>query len=157
MTDNLEKFWGRLDDINTGMLGATSDLRLVPMSHYVDRKTGCLWFITAKGTELATQAASGPKDAIHIVSDAREGLYTRIDGQLSLSEDRAKLDELWNAVAASWFEDGKQDEDVQLLQFRPTKAEVWTTDGSLAFLYEIAKAHLTDQKPDMGDHFSVAL
>ena len=34
MTDLVDTFWKRLDDINSGMLGLTEDPRLVPMSHY---------------------------------------------------------------------------------------------------------------------------
>ncbi len=155
MTDTAEKFWDRLDDIKTGMLGATDDLRLVPMSHYVDRDASCLWFITAKGTDLARRAATAPVEAMYVVSDGDAGLYACIRGSLAHSDDRQKLDELWNAVAASWFEDGRQDEDVQLLRFTPAKVEVWATDGSLAFLYEIAKAHVAGTQPDMGEHVTL--
>lgn len=155
MTDHNHQFWSRLDDINSGMLGMTQDSRLVPMSHYTDRKVGVLWFITAKDTDLARSVASGPQDAMHVVSDGGQGLYARIHGTLSLSDNRAKLDELWNAVASSWFEDGKQDPDVQLLRLDLTEAEVWATGGSMAFLYQIAKSKITGDKPDMGDHYSL--
>lgn len=155
MTDHNHQFWSRLDDINSGMLGVTQDSRLVPMSHYTDRKVGVLWFTTAKDTDLARSVASGPQDAMHVVSDGGQGLYARIHGTLSLSDNRAKLDELWNAVASSWFEDGKQDPDVQLLRLDLTEAEVWATGGSMAFLYQIAKSKITGDKPDMGDHYSL--
>ncbi|MCO6363935.1 pyridoxamine 5'-phosphate oxidase family protein [Paracoccus sp. 08] len=155
MTDHNHQFWSRLDDINSGMLGVTQDSRLVPMSHYTDRKVGVLWFITARDTDLARSVASGPQDAMHVVSDGGQGLYARIHGTLSLSDNRAKLDELWNAVASSWFEDGKQDPDVQLLRLDLTEAEVWATGGSMAFLYQIAKSKITGDKPDMGDHYSL--
>ncbi|WP_405404875.1 pyridoxamine 5'-phosphate oxidase family protein [Paracoccus sp. Ld10] len=155
MTDHNHQFWSRLDDINSGMLGITQDARLVPMSHYTDRKIGVLWFITAKETDLAHSVASGPQASMHVVSDGGQGLYARIHGQLSLSDNRAKLDEIWNAVASSWFEDGKQDPDVQLLRFDLSEAEVWATGGSMSFLYQIAKSKLTGEKPDMGDHYTL--
>ncbi|MFN3278169.1 MAG: pyridoxamine 5'-phosphate oxidase family protein [Paracoccus hibiscisoli] len=155
MTDHNHQFWSRLDDINSGMLGVTRDPRLVPMSHYADRKAGVLWFITAKGTDLATSVAQGAQPAIHVVSDGGQGLYARIHGQLSLSDNAAKLDELWNAVASSWFEDGRQDPDVQLLRLDLTEAEVWATGGKVSFLYQIAKSKITGDKPDMGDHYSL--
>lgn len=155
MTDLVDTFWKRLDDINSGMLGLTEDPRLVPMSHYADRDLNTLWFITAKGTDLSQSLHDGAKDALHVVSSANEGLYTRIHGRLSLSNDSKKLDELWNAVASSWFEEGRQDPDVQLLRLDLAEAEVWATGGRAAFLYEIAKSKLTGSKPDMGDHYSL--
>ncbi|TBN50078.1 general stress protein [Paracoccus sediminis] len=150
-----ETFWDRLDDINSGMLGLAEDPRLVPMSHYAEPEAKVLWFITAKGTDLAKAVSDGAKPAVHVVSDAAEGLYTSIHGQLSLSNDDAKLDDLWNAVASSWFEEGKRDPDVQLMRFDLTDAEVWATGGKLSFIYEIAKSKVTGQKPDMGEHFSL--
>lgn len=155
MTDLVDTFWKRLDDINSGMLGLTEDPRLVPMSHYADRDLNTLWFITAKGADLSQSLRDGAKDALHVVSSANEGLYTRIHGRLSLSNDSKKLDELWNAVASSWFEEGRQDPDVQLLRLDLAEAEVWATGGRAAFLYEIAKSKLTGSKPDMGDHYSL--
>ena len=154
MTDHADTFWDRLDDITSGMLGLTEDPRLVPMSHYVDRDNRALWFITAKGTDLA-RSLTGSKPAIHVVSNRDEGLYARIHGRLALSTDRAKLDEIWNAVASSWFEDGENDPDVQLLRMDLSEAEVWATGGNIRFLFEIAKSKVKGAKPDVGDHYSL--
>ncbi|MGB3245020.1 MAG: pyridoxamine 5'-phosphate oxidase family protein [Sulfitobacter sp.] len=153
MTNNLEKeFWNRLEDIRAGMLSADS-ARAVPMSHYVDDDdpANAIWFITAKGTDLSDAAMRG-KPGEYIVSSNDESLYARIDGRLSVSNDEAKLADLWNGVASAWFEGGKQDPDVQLVRFDLSEAEVWITGGSLKFLFEVAKAHLSDSKPDMGEH-----
>lgn len=157
MDDRTEEFWDRLEDINAGMLGVAPEMRFMPMSHNVDDDdpANVLWFITAKGTDLTQSLTGGAQDGVYIVSDGGKALYARINGRLSLSDDRAKLDELWNAVAASWFEDGKQDEDVQLVRMDLTEAEVWATGGTLSFLYQIAKSKVTGEKPDMGDHFTL--
>ncbi|WP_410218372.1 pyridoxamine 5'-phosphate oxidase family protein [Paracoccus sp. (in: a-proteobacteria)] len=155
MTDHPDQFWSRLEDINSGMLGVTEDPRLVPMSHYADRDESRLWFITAKGTDLVETLGTGPKDAIHVVSDGGEGLYARIHGRLSLSDDAAKLDELWNAVASSWFEDGRRDDDIQLLRMDLSETEVWATGGRIAFLYQIARSKVTGATPDMGEHYTL--
>lgn len=156
MTDTLkEKFWDRLKETRTGMMAADG-ARAVPMSHYVDDddRAPVIWFITAKGTDLA-KAASGSAKGEYIVSSNDEALYARIDGKVSVSDDAAKLDEIWNAVAAAWFEDGRRDDDLELVRFDLAEAEVWATGGSTKFLYEVAKAHLTDSKPDMGEHGTV--
>ena len=153
MSSLKETFWDRLDDVRTGMLSADS-ARAVPMSHYIDKKAGAIWFITANGTDLAKTASGGAKGEYIVSSDA-EGIYSRIDGTLSAVTDPAKLDELWSAVAAAWFEGGKQDPDIQLVRFDPSTAEVWVTGGALSFLYEVAKANVTEEKPDAGDHGTI--
>lgn len=156
MTDDLKNtFWDRLEDTRAGML-STEGARAVPMSHYIDEddKASSLWFITAKGTDIA-KSANNRTAAQYIVASKDESLYARIDGYVSAVTNPTELDKIWNAIAGAWFEDGKQDSDVQLVRFDLTEAEVWATDGSLKFLYEIAKAHLTDEKPDMGKHGTI--
>ncbi|MGJ8545034.1 MAG: pyridoxamine 5'-phosphate oxidase family protein [Sulfitobacter sp.] len=144
------EFWDSMEDIRAGMLSAGS-ARAVPMTHYLDKDQNTLWFITAKGTELAIAAQDGAP-AQYTVTSKDEGFYARIDGALQTVTDPAKLDEIWNRFAAAWFEDGKQDPDVQLLRMPLSSAETWETGGSLSFLYEIAKANMSDSKPDAGRH-----
>lgn len=153
MADNLKKeFLDRLEDTRVGMLSAGA-ARAVPMSHYFDDDDpkSTLWFITAKQTDLSIAAGSGTPGTF-IVSSTDEALHARIEGTLSVSHDTEQLDKIWNKIAQAWFEGGQQDPDIQLLRFDPSEAEVWLTGGSMKFLYEIAKAHLTDSRPDMGDH-----
>ncbi len=147
------EFWDRLEDTRTGMLAADR-ARAVPMSHYVDKDAGVLWFITANGTDLAKASQTGAA-AEYIVSSNDEHLHARINGTINAVTDPAKLKDLWSAIPAAWFDEGREDEDVQLLRMDLSEAEVWLTGGSLSFLYEIAKAHLTDQKPDMGEHGTI--
>ena len=154
-TDIKKELRDRLEDTNVGMLSAGS-APAVPMSHYYeeDDPTGALWFITAKTTDLA-QAAVTATPSTFIVCAKDESLYTRIEGTLSLSEDKAKLDEIWSAMAAAWFEEGKEDPDVQLMRFDPREAEVWLTGNSAKFMYEIAKANMAETTPDVGEHGTV--
>lgn len=150
-----DDFWSRLEGINAGMLGVTDDLKLVPMSHTPDRGAMALWFITAQGVNLVQQLEGGSKDALYVVADGGGKLFARVEGRLELSSDRAKLDEIWNAVSSTWFDEGKQDPDVRLLKLSISGAEVWTTTGGLGFLYEVAKAKVTGAQPDMGEHFQL--
>lgn len=157
MAKSDETFWNRLEDVNAGMLGLAGDRRPVPMSHYADEDEKALWFITADGTDLVKAASTGPKDADYLIASGGSGLYARLSGTLSLSTDQAKLDEIWNAVASAWFEDGKRDPDLRLLKFAIDDAEVWATKKSgVAFLYQVAKANLTGSKPDIGEHYSLS-
>lgn len=156
LSDLQETFWKRTGSINAGMLGTVDKLKLVPMSHYPDRAESALWFITAEGTDLVEQVKSAPADAIHVIGDASGKLWARIEGRLELSQDKAKLDEIWNTVAEAWFEGGERDPDVRLLKLSLTHAEIWVTTGGLGFLYEIAKARLTGDKPDLGEHFELS-
>lgn len=148
-------FWDRLAKVNAGMLAAGESARFMPMSHTADPATRRLWFITARGTDLVEAAQDGPVAAAYLVADGAKGLYTQINGTLELSNDRAKLDELWNIVAASWFDGGKRDPDLRLLALDVSGAEVWATTSGPGFFYQIAKAQVTGAEPDMGEHFTL--
>lgn len=151
MSDDLKQtFWKRLGKVQAAMLTA-GEGRPVPMSPYADPDENAIWFITARGTDLTRAAEKGERAALS-VSDSSAHLYANVEGSVRLVDNPAKLEELWNVVADAWFEDGRDDSDIRLVRLSPREAEVWATDGSAVFLYEIAKAQLTDAKPDMGDH-----
>ncbi|MFD1344238.1 pyridoxamine 5'-phosphate oxidase family protein [Litorisediminicola beolgyonensis] len=152
-TDLKQEFWTRLADVRAGMLD-TGQGRFVPMSPYAEADESAIWFITAKGTDLVDAAEAGG-DATLMISDPKADLYAQVEGRIALVDDSEKLDEIWNGVAAAWFEDGREDDSVRLVKMTPKSAEVWATKGSAGFLYEIAKAHVTHDLPDMGDHGTV--
>lgn len=153
MTDKIDakEFWTHLDDVMAGML-TLHGARPVPMSPYAEKETGKLWFITARGTDIEEGLRTGPKPAQFIVASGDAQIYANIEGTAQVVHDQAKLEEIWNVVADAWFEGGEADPDVTLVRFDLREAEVWTTSGTLGFLYEIAKAQVTDDKPDTGTH-----
>ncbi len=157
MTDLKQDFWDRMKTVRTGMLGITGMGRLVAMSPQMDEDLpGHVWFITAEGTDLAKGLAQGEREAQLVISDDSAGLYADLTGRLVRSTDREALDEVWSFVADSWFEGGKTDPDVCLLQFTPSKGEISVTPTSgVKFLYEIAKSKVTGEKPEMGAQGSV--
>ncbi|SIQ69655.1 General stress protein 26 [Paracoccus thiocyanatus] len=151
--DRRKEFWDRLEDIRAGMLEVGG--AFLPMSHNIEPEDGNLWFITARGTAMA-QAAGQQAETRYIVSDNSESLYAEIRGRLDVSQDRQKLDEVWNAVASTWFEEGKDDPDLVLVRMTPRSAEVWLGPASgMSFLFEMVKAKVKGDKPDYGDQFSL--
>ena len=146
------EFWNEMDEVRTAML-AIGTARHVPMSPYPDEDNEVIWFITAQGTDLVEAIEAGETESSLIVTGNGD-MHARIEGKSAISEDRGKLQELWNTVASSWFE-GIDDPDIRLIRFQPIEAEVWATQGALGFAIQIAKAQITDSHPDMGDHFEV--
>ncbi|WP_163851070.1 pyridoxamine 5'-phosphate oxidase family protein [Pseudooceanicola aestuarii] len=150
-TDTLTtEFWKRLSKVTAGMLHTDAD-RVVPMAHHGDSGAGVLWFITAQDTDAHEAAAQG-KALHYVIAESGAGLYARVQGRLTQSDDRAKLDEIWSPVSAAWFKDGREDDSVRLLKFTPDRAEIWLTDGAAGFLYQVARANITDDTAHAGEH-----
>ena len=153
MTDLKQEFWTRMGNVRAAMLGVNGQGKLVAMSPQLDDKfPATIWFITAKGTDLAKAVQAGAQQAQLVVSDGGAGLYGDIDGSLAQSTDQQVLDDVWSFAADAWFEGGKNDPDLCLLRFTPKTGEISITPTSgVKFLYEIAKAKLTGDKPDVGE------
>jgi general stress protein 26 len=152
---NTTEFWDRVDAVNAGMIETGDGARWVPMSHIAERDARTLWFITADGTVTADEAAAGPIECNYILADNGKGLFACLTGTLRMSNDRDKLEQLWNTVADSWFDKGIDDPDVRLLSLSIDGGEVWLTPTSgIRFVFDIARAQITGDSPDMGEHFT---
>lgn len=148
----IDRFWKEMESVHSAMLGI-GEARHVPMSPYARQNDGAIWFITAQGTELVEAITRGASDGSLIVT-GESNIHARIEGTASIVQDRAKLEELWNPVASSWF-DGIDDPDIRLIRLVPAEAEIWLTSGGLGFAFELVKSKLTGKQPDVGEHFSL--
>ncbi|ETX29458.1 pyridoxamine 5'-phosphate oxidase family protein [Roseivivax isoporae] len=151
--DLKDTFWKRLDNVTAGLLSTDSE-RPVPMAPQADRGENAIWFITAAGS-AADRASQSGGEARFDVADPKAGLYAVIEGKLDHGSGD-KLDDVWNAFAAAWLKDGRDDDSVRLVKMTPHKAEVWATENSASFLWEVAKSNLTDATPEGGEHGRLA-
>ncbi|WP_166434028.1 pyridoxamine 5'-phosphate oxidase family protein [Roseovarius spongiae] len=151
MSDDLAtEFWKRAGKVTAGMLSA-SGAPPRPMAHQTRDGDQALWFITANGTDIADAAAEGAR-AQHIIACGHGHLYAAIDGTLSVEHSKPVLDDIWSPLAAAWFDEGREDRDVCLVRFTPSQAEVWTTDGAAKTLFEMTRASVANERPDVGAH-----
>lgn len=148
------RLWKTLDDERIGMLGLVGEAssHFHPMTAFCDRKLGAIWFFTRRDTELVRRLVQGGKAMFNLISKDRE-LWACIGGTITEQHDAARIEEFWGPVVSAWFPEGKDDPELTLLRLQPDDAEVWlSTKGPIRFAFEIAKANLTDQEPDVGDH-----
>jgi hypothetical protein len=54
-----------------------------------------------------------------------------LHGRLSVDNDRAAIDRLWNRYVAAWYESGKDDPKLALLRLDAERAEIWLDEYSL--------------------------
>ena len=116
---------------------------------------GDLWFFTADPSNKTAQVQVN--DQVNVAFQADNG-YVSISGTGTVSHDRTVIDELWNSGAEAWFEGGKADPHVALLQVHAESAEYWTLDQPMAVtMLKYAKAKITGERPDVGTNESVDL
>ena len=82
--------------------------------------------------------------------------YVVVNGKASLTNDRAKIKELWSPFAKAWW-DSADDPDIKLLTVTPEQAELWDSPNKLIATAVMLTAAATGTKPAVGDHGQVRL
>ena len=129
-------FWEELSDSPFVMLGliGVEDSRTRPMTAQVDvpdggdaSEGGEIYFFASRSESLVSALGSGHR-AVATYAGKGHKLFAHIHGDLSLSDDRAVIDRLWNPIIASWYKDGRDDPDLALLRFDTDSANLWKAE-----------------------------
>ena len=129
-------FWTELADSPFVMLGleGVEDSRTRPMTAQVDVPEGCdkedggeIYFFASKSESLVQSLGTGHR-AVATYAAKGHKLFAHIHGNLVLSNDRAVIERLWNPIIASWYKDGKNDPDLQLVRFDTDSANIWKAE-----------------------------
>lgn len=127
------KFWKALKSDRTALLGLNrgADGHAQPMTAQIEGDDGGpIWFFSARDVDLV-EAISGGADAfLHFAAKGHD-LFASVDGRLTVDNDRATIERLWNPFVAAWFEGGKDDPKLRLLRFEPGNAQIWLNENSL--------------------------
>ena len=156
-----ERMWKAISDDRIGMLGLTGPDggHFQPMNSYHEEETHTLWFFSYADNKLAGPLSGGKSEAamFHFVDKDRQ-VWACVMGTLTVNKDRSRIDKFWDAQAKAWFEDGKDDPNLTLLQFTPGEAEVWINEkGLIRYGLGVLKANLTKTTPDQGVHEKIKL
>ena len=122
-----QKFWKALRSDMTLMLGldGVEDGHARPMTAQLEHDgRGPIWFFTVKDSAIVQQLPNGDR-AIATFASKGHDLFATIHGRVSINNDRAVIDRLWNRFVAAWFEGGKDDPKLTLLRFDAERAEIW--------------------------------
>ena len=152
--ESKEKVWNMIKDIKVGMLVTQEDDRLHsrPMQLVQDSYDGTLWFFT-KIQSGKTEEVMSEKNVCVAFSNSSEQTHVSLTGKAKLNFDQEKIEELWSPFVAAWFPEGKQSSDMALLEIKVDHGEYWNNDNtSLGYLYEVAKANVSKETPDLGEN-----
>jgi len=126
------KFWTALKSDMTLMLGlvGVDDDHTRPMTAQVEGDHGPIWFFTAKDNAIVRLLDKGRRAIASFTSKGHD-LFATVHGSLSIDNDRAAIERLWNPFVAAWYEGGKDDPKLALLRLDPERGEIWENGSSL--------------------------
>ena len=128
------KFWKALRSDMTVMLGlaGVDEGHTRPMTAQLDgdEDRGPIYFFGSKETELVSELKTDGRSIATFASKGND-VFATIHGTLSIDNDRAVIDRLWNSFVAAWYPGGKDDPNLTLLRLDADRAQVWIDASSL--------------------------
>ena len=152
-----DRAWELMKKIGFAML-VTRDgekLRGRPMSAYLDRDANSIFFLSDVRRHKDDEIAANPNVNLSF-ADASDQKYVSVSGTATVSNDRAKIKELFTTTAKAWW-DSAEDPNIRVLKFTPDEAEFWDSPGTVISYVKMAAAAVTGTRPDIGTNRKVAI
>ena len=87
---------------------------------------GNLWFLSASDSRKNQELALVPSVKLYF-QGSKHSDFMQINGQASISRDKAKIKELWSKIVETWFTGGMDDPRVTVIKVTPTEGYYWDT------------------------------
>ncbi|MEO6904330.1 MAG: pyridoxamine 5'-phosphate oxidase family protein [Bacteroidia bacterium] len=97
-----------------------------PMSVQKMDANGNLWFLSANDSEKNEEIASNPKVHLYF-QGSKHSDFLHIYGMAKISDDKAKIKELWEPILKTWFTEGVNDPRISVIKVVPTDGYYWDT------------------------------
>lgn len=126
-----------------------------PLSARVRQDEHAIYFLVDESGEKNAQIQQFPTVSC-AWADNGNYKYVLVSGQARLSNDRAKITELFTKADEGWWESA-DDPTIRLLTVVPERGELWDSPGRAVALVKMVTAAVTGAAPQMGDNAKVDL
>lgn len=115
-------------------------------------ENGTIWFFTNEFSGKVDEITQDHDVALSYTA-ASNNLYVVVKGRATVSNDRQKIEQLWNPSMKIWFPDGLSDPRIALLKVVPEEAEYWNGSSSkLVVGFKMLKAMVQGEHYQDGEH-----
>lgn len=129
--------------------------RARPLSARVHQHDNTIYFLvnadSAKNAQLERLAK-----VTMAWSDNSGYRYVTISGHAKASNDRSKIEQLWEMTDEVWW-DSPQDPEIRLITIVPDEAELWDSPSKIVATVKMVICAVTGATPDVGDNVKVDL
>jgi general stress protein 26 len=154
---NIDRVWELMKKIGFAMLVTHNGgkLRARPMSVHSEREHNALYLLTDARHHKDEEIAANPNVNLSF-ADTGAQKYVSVTGIAAISNDRAKIRELFSMPAKAWWTSA-DDPNIRVLKIEPDDAEFWDSPGSVISYVKMAAAAVTGTRPDLGENRKVSL
>jgi general stress protein 26 len=155
MTD-VDRVWELMKKITFCMLANWNGqvLRSRPMAAYLRREDNAVYFLTDARHHKDEEIRQYPQVCAAFADT--HGHYVSVSGRAEVSDNRAKIKQLWSTPAKAWW-DSPDDPNIRLLTLTPEVAEYWDGPGTVVGYIKMVAAAVTKIRPDYGENHKVAM
>lgn len=127
--------------------------RARPVAARPHRDEGAIYVLTDVHGQKDDQIEKFPTVTLAF-ADTHSNTYLSITGQASVSNDRAKIKELWTVFDKVFWED-ENDPSVRLITVKPDDAEIWDGNGRIWSGIAMAANAVTGAELNLGSNKKV--
>ena len=131
------------------------EIRSRPMAAHPEPDEGVIYFLTDADSAKDEEVEARPQVNLAF-ADAGSHSYVSVSGRAVVSNDRAKIHELFSIPAKAWW-DSPEDPSIRVLKVTPSDAQYWDSPGRVRAMIRMAAAALTSARPDLGDNAKVEM
>jgi general stress protein 26 len=154
---NVDRVWELMKKIGFAML-VTRDgdrLRSRPMSAHPERGDNAIYLLTDARHHKDEEIARDP--AVNLAfADPSGQKYVSVTGAAAISNDRAKIKQLFSLPAKAWWHSA-DDPNIRLVTITPDDAEFWDSPGTVMSYAKMAAAIVTGSRPNVGKDQKVSM
>ncbi len=155
----LKKFKDLIDEVKVCMMltkDESGKLNARPMTNAKVEEDGSVWFFTNEYSGKVDQISDKNEIFLTYASPGANS-YVAFNATATLSDDKAKIDELWSPAMNAWFKEGKDDPQILLIHAVPIEGEYWKDSSSkIVLFFNMVKAAITGNYTG-GDHAKLTI
>jgi general stress protein 26 len=121
-------------------------IRSRPMAAFVRHEDDAVYFLTDAQDHNEEEIRDNPNVGLGFADGQK---FVSVTGYAAISQDKAKIHELWSTGAKAWW-DSPDDPNIRLLTVTPDDAEFWEGPGKLGTI-KLAAA-TPHARPDYAAH-----
>lgn len=85
---------------------------------------GSLWFLSSADSHKNAEIAVDPAVKLYLQGSTHSE-FLHLSGHATITNDKAKIKELWTPILKTWFTEGEDDARITVIKIVPTDAYYW--------------------------------
>jgi len=126
--DAIERIKDMIDDADSCFFctgnGQGPSRGVRPMSVRETDDAGAIWFLSSIDSHKNQELQTNPTVKLFFQAGKHSG-FLELDGHAEISQDKARIKQLWNPMLKTWFTEGEDDPRITVIKITPKTGYYW--------------------------------